>query len=202
MTGRKTKSKYLGLRQNVLLPIYHISYQPFFPRGSKKEIRDENGNLEFNGLRSRIHTNTFYYQGENKINHIPLFVLEDEIDITIKNLHNNGVKATTINQQSISLPTICPSCEHTGSATTALDKRYKTENHFVRIWFNHSKTKPKRCFVATFDAKNGGMKPRDGIDIRKFFTTYYLKKGQSLEFDIDKKTGEIIHKNLDYLSVN
>ena len=51
-------------------------------------------------------------------------------------------------------------------------------------------------------AKNRKIKPRDGIDIRKFFIGYYLKEGQSLEFDIDKKTGEIIHKNLDYLSVN
>ena len=188
--------------QNVMLPIYHISYQPFFPRGSKKEIRDKNGKLVFNGRSSRIHRNTFYYQGENGINFIPLSVLEDDVDKTVKNLHNNGVKATTTTQHSTLLPTICPGCDHTGSATATLDKRYETENRFIRFWYNHSITEPKRCFVATMDAKNGGIKPKAGIDLRKFFIGYYLKEGQSLEFDIDKKTGEIIHKNLDYLSLN
>jgi len=150
--GRKpSKSKNLGLMQVVELPYCHISYQAYFPKGAKREIRDESGKLLFNGRNTRFHTPYFYYPvGEKpnqKINRIFLFCQKKDVEITLKNLTNNGCKNPKAEPMVQRLPRICPSCENEGTIVWDEDYRdYKKENPKIRFWFNHSKTKPKRCF--------------------------------------------------------
>lgn len=203
MVGRNPKSIDIGLMQAMFLPIYHITHQPFFSRGAKREIRDENGKLLFSARNSQISKVSYHYESNGKIITIPLFVLEKDVPVTIKNLENNGCKNLQITQMSTSLPKYCPSCEHEGTATCQLDTRYETQPRFVRIWYNHTNTKPKRCFVGTYDAWTGGIKAKKGIDIRKFYPTYWLSKFRGYaEFPMPKpRKKETTHQILKRLKI-
>jgi len=90
--GRKPKSKNVGLMQVVKLPFCQITYQPFFPKGAKREIRDKDGKLLYHARQMRMSINHFYYLHEGKLQEIPLFVQNKDVEITLKNLIKNGCK--------------------------------------------------------------------------------------------------------------
>jgi len=204
--GRNPKSIDLGLMQRMFLPIYHITHQPFFPHGAKREMRDNNGKLLYSARNIQIREPFFHYENNGKIITIPLFVLENNVLLTIKNLKNNGGKNLKIQQVTTELPKFCPSCDHEGTATCKLDTRYETQPRFVRIHYNHNKPKKDRCYVGTYDAWTGTTKSKEGIDIRKFFRSYWLisKFNGFVELPIPKvrkiETTTQILKRLEILS--
>lgn len=179
MAGRNPIAKGLGIMRQVPIPFYHLTFEAFFPRGTKKE----NKNV-------RISTSVFWYVHEfekkkkkyAKFVPIELFVSKENLEGTIENLKLNGAKKIKKTQHKISLPRYCPECEKVGTSTTKLDDRYETKNHKVRIHYNHGKSKH---YVGTYDLDNGSLKPRgktskkEAIDIRKFFITYWVGKRSS-----------------------
>jgi len=183
--GRKPKSKNVGLMQVVKLPFCHITYQPFFPKGAKREIRDKDGKLLYHARQMRMSTSHFYYSYEGKPQKIPLFVQKKDLEITLKNLIKNGCKKPKAEPMTQWLPRTCPSCDNEGSIVWNEDKRdYKKDSPKIRFWFNHSKTKPKRCFLGTWDYAVNQIRLKKGIDIRKMFVSYYLKEGEKRYFDL------------------
>jgi len=184
--GRKpSKSKNLGLMQNVELPFCHISYQAIFARGAKREIRDNDGKMLFNGRNTRMQTPYFCYMFEGKPMPIPLFCQKKDVEITLKNLIQKGCKKPKAEPMVQWLPRKCPSCDNEGTIVWGDDYRdYKKEQPKIRFWYNHSKTKPKRCFLGTWDDKLNQIRLKKGIDFRKMFFSYYLKPGEVREFNI------------------
>ena len=84
------------------------------------------------------------------------------------------------------LPRICPSCDNEGTIVWRDDYRdRKKELPKIRFSYNHSKTKPKGCFLGTWDNDVNQIRLKKGIDIRKMFVGYYLKEGETKEFNIN-----------------
>lgn len=124
---------------------------PFFPRGSKKEIRDDKGNLLFNARNSRIVVGGNYTkeQAENIVNQ----------------LIESGYKKVQKNKLSIDLPSKCPSCKRQGNPGIVADGRFELKLKQFRLHYNHSSS-PKTCHVGTVDFKNGMMiKLKKGLPI-------------------------------------
>ena len=172
MVGRKPKSKKLGLRQVLKLPVYQITAQPEFVRGAKREIRDNDGKLLFHARRISVTVG---------------FVFEKYLELVLTNLKNAGHKNLKSKQMVTDVPAICPSCNHEGNAVWNYQERgYSTElNPPIRIWYNHTKTKPKRCYFGSWDYKIANIKLKKGIDPRKMFASYYLKEGEVKEFPLN-----------------
>jgi len=165
--------------QNLQIPFYQISCTPFFVRGAKREIRDKNGKLIFHARNSSIIRGSFFYIFKGKRKRIPLRVLEKDLSITKQNLKNQGCKNVKESPASLQLPELCPSCDNIGTATCYLDERVQ-KNTKIRITYNHNKTKPKRCFIGTYDIDNLALKVKAGIDFRKFSIAYLLGSKQTV----------------------
>ena len=190
--SNKLKRKVVGPTQYTKIPFYNLSYEAFFPRGTPKKQR-----------KVRIHQAKFWYVHEfsnkkkqkiAKLVSIDLFVSEENLEKTIKNLTNNGAKKIKKIQHQLALPKYCPECEKVGTANIKLEDRYDTKNHKIRIHYNH-KDKSKH-YVATYDLDNSSISPRgktstkEAIDIRKFYLGYWIQKLgktkngiKTLEFD-------------------
>ena len=178
MVGRKPISKEVGLTQYTPMPFYKLTYEAFYPRGTPKQNK---------GV--RISKRRFLYvheftnkKKEKKFKHvsIDLFVSQENLENTIKNLTTNGAKNIKKIQFQLPLPKYCPECETSGTVNVKLDDRYNTKNHKVRIHYNH-KDKSKH-YVATYDLDTESLSPRgktskkEAIDIRKFYLGYWVKK--------------------------
>jgi len=96
-----------------------------------------------------------------------------------------AVKKPKAEPMSQWLPRTCPSCDNEGTIVWSDDYRdIKKDSPKIRFWYNHSKTKPKRCFLGTWDFTVNQIRLKKGIDVRKMFVGYYLKEGEERHFDL------------------
>jgi hypothetical protein len=189
--SNKKKRKEYGIIQEVTIPFYNLTYDAFGQPKGQKKVRI--GKERFWYIHE-IETKKKKSEKKYKPVLIDLFVNEENLETTIKNLKKNGAKNVKPIQHKLPLPIYCPECEMRGTANIKLDDRYGTKHHKVRIHYNH-KDKSKH-YVATYDLDNNSLNTRgktskkEAIDIRKFYRNYWLQKFgtikngiKTLEFD-------------------
>lgn len=149
----KSKSKQTPVSNHFPIGLFTVSYQPFFPRGAKRKLRDENGKLLYNLENSRIKTGRTFS--------------EDEIDDVIKLLKEQGFKKIKKEELTIDLPRICPLCHRPGSPSKRKDIRFrlkdktlddiekKKKNQKFVLKYTHSKS-PETCHIAYIDLSKKG----------------------------------------------
>ena len=149
----KSKSKQTPISNHFPIGFFTISYQPFFPRGAKRKLRDENGKLIYNLENSRITTGHIFS--------------EYDVDNAIKYLNEQGYKKIKKNELTIDLPRKCPVCGELGSPSKRKDTRFKLKDQLLDdieknkqnqnyiLKYTHSKS-PETCHVGYIDfSKNG-----------------------------------------------
>lgn len=144
----KSKSKQTPISNHFPIGLFTISYQPFFPRGAKRKLRDENGKLIYNLENSRIKTGHIFS--------------EDEIDNVVKSLKEQGYKKIKKEELTINLPRICPVCHRLGSPSKRKDTRFKLkdkilddiekkkQNQKYVLKYTHSES-PETCHIGYID---------------------------------------------------
>lgn len=113
----KSKSKQTPVSNHFPIGLFTISYQPFFERGAKRKIRDENGKLIYNAENSRITKNYIY--------------TKDEIENVMQTAKEKGYKKVRKNELTIDLPRMCPVCHRLGSPSKRKDIRFKLKDRLL-----------------------------------------------------------------------
>lgn len=150
MAGRKSKradvkeyKSYLDTevekKDKVIDGIYRISYRMDFIYGSKIPK-----GMKRNDFRTYIGTAT-----------------KENAELIKEFLITHGQKDVKLEKMKIDLPTKCPSCENNGTPSMYQgkgtlrknDKHNKINRDEIRLIYNHSKTKPKTCFIGTVNMK-------------------------------------------------
>lgn len=165
LSGRPAKSKdFGGLFHTVPLPVFMIKSRPKIPYGAKRRLVDGNGKTIFN-------------LNNSTITHFAC--LDKHKELAIKNAESDGFKNVKAEQMYMILPKVCPSCNNAGTSTFNYDDRgYRPQSiPAIRIWYNHTKTVPKRCLVGTW--RNGAIVLKKTIDIRKMSMPYQIKNNLS-----------------------
>lgn len=164
LAGRKKIAQEAPFRYYLPIPYYtSFSYQPFFEKGSKTKITDENGKVVYDAKKeSRIH----------KLCFIP----EDDLEKAKQDLENIGYKKIKFHSAPIDLPPLCPSCERIGSPTYSKENRFEMKRKPIRIIYNHSqKEPPKTCLYAEIDFKNKKLRLKKGLSIQKAGWSHWAK---------------------------
>ncbi|MBI4131022.1 MAG: hypothetical protein HY476_00845 [Nitrosarchaeum sp.] len=150
----KSKSKQTPVSNHLPIGLFTISYQPFFPRGSKRKIRDENGKLIHNLENSTITTNHIY--------------TKDELDNVIQTAKEKGYKKVRKNELTIDLPRLCPICHRLGSPSKSrprfrikdkmlddIEKNKLSQKYLLK--YSHS-TSPEKCHIGFIDISKQDIK--------------------------------------------
>lgn len=134
MVGRKPKAKVRKPTAHLPIELYTVSYSPQFPRGAKREIRDDDGKLLFSARQMRIRDSRVF--------------TKDQIENVIKALVTVGYQNVEAVQQKIDLPSKCPACKREGTPAITIDKRQDLKEKKNRLNYNHTSS-PKTCYVGT-----------------------------------------------------
>ena len=153
MVLAKSKSKQTPISNHFPIGLFTISYQPFFPRGSERKIRDENGKLIYNLENSTITQNYIY--------------TKDEINNVIQTAIEKGYKKVRKNELTIDLPRLCPICHRLGSPSKSrprfrikdkmlddIEKKKLSQKYLLK--YSHS-TSPEKCHVGFIDISKQGI---------------------------------------------
>lgn len=149
----KSESKQTPISNHFHIGLFTISYQPFFPRGSKRKLRDENGKLIYNLENSRITKNYIY--------------TKDEIENVMQTAKEKGYKKVRKNELTIDLPRLCPTCHRLGSPSKYrprfrvkdnmlddIEKNKLSQKYLLK--YSHS-TSPVTCHVGFIDISKQGI---------------------------------------------
>lgn len=163
LAGRKKIAHEAPFRYYLPTPYYTFSHQPFFEKGAKTKITDENGKVVFDAkTQSSIHK--------------PYLIHEDDLEKVKQDLENKGYKRIKFRNRSVDLPPLCPSCERIGSPTYSKENRFEMKRKPVRIIYNHSqKEPPKTCLYAEIDFKNRKIKLKKELPIQKAGWGYWAR---------------------------
>jgi hypothetical protein len=143
------KSKSIQNPASNYMPIglFTVSYRMEFVKGSKKEIRDEQGKLLVSMKKFRTTPS--------------LIISKDEIEFFVKELENNGLKDVKSKELRINLPRICPRCNRKGSPRIAKWKSPYSPNKATifstQLVYGHS-TKPETCNIGKISVKPNEIK--------------------------------------------
>jgi len=145
LTGRKPNAKIIG--PNAYLPIerYTISHSMEWVRGAIREIRDKDGKLLKSERDFRTHIGGTY--------------TKEEAETFKSYMQEQGIKNIKLHKLNLNFPSECPKCGHAGTPTIyngtgtvrANDRQNLINRDEHRLTYNHSKTKPKTCFIGTVD---------------------------------------------------
>ncbi len=145
MAGRKSNAKIIG--PNAYLPVerYTISHSMEWVRGAKREIRDDDGKLLNSERDFRTGIGGTYTKEQAE---------------TLKSyMQEQGIKNIKLHKLDLNFSTKCPKCEHDGTPTIyhgtgtvrVNDRHNQVNRDELRLTYNHTKTKPKTCFIGTVD---------------------------------------------------
>jgi hypothetical protein len=150
LAGRKPKadvnpaSSYLDIevekKGEVIEGIYRISYRMDFVYGSKIPK-----GMKRNDFRT--------YLGNP--------MTKNNAKLMKAFLTTQGQKDVKLEKMKMNLPTKCPSCQHNGTPSMYQgkgtlrknDSRNEINRKEIRLIYNHSKTKPKTCFIGIVKMK-------------------------------------------------
>ena len=134
--------------------LYQVSYQPFFERGAKRKIRDENGKLIYNAENTRI-TRQYVYT-------------KDEIENVMQTANEKGYKKARKEELTIPLPRECPLCHRLGSPAKYktrfrvkdkmlddIEKNKLSQKYLLK--YSHS-TSPEKCHIGFIEISKQGIK--------------------------------------------
>ena len=146
MVGRKSNATIIGPNAYLPAELYTISYSTEFVRGAKTEIRDDDGKLLYNAKTSMR-------------THIAGTYTKEQAESFKSFLQEQGIKNIKLHKPKWDFPRECPSCKHNGQPNIYKQKgTYRindTEKGIKRdslkLFYNHSKTKPKTCLIGTVD---------------------------------------------------
>ncbi len=167
MAGRKPKATIrepkafldasVEKKGELIDALYRISYRMNFKRGAK--IPD---GMKRNDFRT--------YLGSP--------MTKDNAEQFKQFLIEQGEKDVKLDKLKLDLPSKCPSCENNGTPSMYQgkgtlrkdDKVNEINREEIRLIYNHSKTKPKTCFVATvlLDSTGVQFKLKSGLPIDSF----------------------------------
>jgi len=146
------------------IELYTISYRTEFVRGAKREIRDDNGKLLYSSRQMRTVIGGTY--------------TKEQAETIISTMKEQGIKNTKMNKLKFNLTSECPSCHNPGSPSTyhgkgtlrTTDEHNQINRDELRLQYNHSKTKPKTCFIGTviLDSPIPQIKLKQGLPIDSF----------------------------------
>lgn len=132
---------------NAYLPsgLYTISHSMEWVRGAKREIRDDDGKLLNSERDFRTHIGGTY--------------TKEQAESIRTDMQKQGIKNIKLHELDWNFSSKCPKCGNAGNPTiyhgTQTIRRNDTQNKNLvdelRLTYNHSKTKPKTCFIGTVD---------------------------------------------------
>jgi len=136
-----TNTTIIGPNAYLPVKLYTISYSTEFVRGAKREIRDDYGNLLYSSRQMRTHIGGTY--------------TKEQSEAIIYDMNKQGIKNAKMKETKLNLPSKCPRCKQQGSpsiykgkGTYRLhDKEKQINRDELRLQYNHSKTKPKTCYI-------------------------------------------------------
>jgi len=130
---------------NAYLPVelYRISHSMEWVRGAKREIRDDDGKLLNSERDFRTGIGGTY--------------TKEEAESIRSDMQKQGIKNIKLHKLNLDLPSKCPKCGNAGTPTIyhgtgtvrANDELNQINRDELRLTYNHTKTKPKTCFIGT-----------------------------------------------------
>ena len=132
---------------NAYLPsgLYTISHSMEWVRGAKREIRDKDGKLLSSERDFRTHIGGTY--------------TKEQAESIKSYMQEQGIKNIKLHKLDLDLASKCPKCENAGTPSIyhgtgtvrANDRLNQINRDELRLTYNHTKTKPKTCFIGTVD---------------------------------------------------
>ena len=114
-------------------------------RGAKREIRDKDGKLLNSERDFRIGIGGTY--------------TKEQAESIRSDMQKQGIKNIKLHKLNWNFSSKCPKCGNTGNPTIyhgtgtvrANDRLNQINRDELRLTYNHTKTKPKTCFIGTVD---------------------------------------------------
>jgi len=132
---------------NAYLPIerYKITHSMEWVRGAKREIRDDDGKL--------LNSEKDFRTG------VPGTYTKKQAESIKSYMQGQGIKNIKLRKLDLDLASKCPKCGNAGTPSIyhgtqtvrVNDIQNKNLVDELRLTYNHSKTKPKTCFIGTVD---------------------------------------------------
>jgi len=132
---------------HAYLPIerYKITHSMEWVRGAKREIRDDDGKL--------LNSERDFRTG------VPGTYTKEQAESIKSYMQGQGIKNIKLHKLGLDLASKCPKCGNAGTPTiyhgtqtvrvNDIQNKNIVDEH--RLTYNHSKTKPKTCFIGTVD---------------------------------------------------
>jgi len=142
---RKPNARIIGTHAYLPVEHYTISHSMEWVRGAKREIRDNDGKL--------LISERDFRQG------VPGTYTKEQAESIKSYMQKQGIKNIKLNKLDLDLKSKCPKCGNLGTpnfyhgtqTVRVNDPQNKNYEDELRLTYNHSKTKPKTCFIATVD---------------------------------------------------
>jgi len=142
---RKPNAKIIGSNAYLPVELYTISHNMEWVRGAKREIRDDDGKLLNSERDFRTHIGGTY--------------TKEQAESIRTDMQKQGIKNIKLHKLNWNFSSKCPKCGHVGNPTTyhgtgtvrVNDRLNQINRDELRLTYNHTKTKPKTCFIGTVD---------------------------------------------------
>jgi len=142
---RKPNAKIIGPNAYLPVELYTISHSMEWVRGAKREIRDDDGKLLNSEQDFRTHIGGTY--------------TKEQAESLKSYMQEQGIKNIKLHKLDWNFASKCPRCGNAGNPSMyhgtgtvrANDRQNQINRDELRLTYNHTKTKPKTCFIGTVD---------------------------------------------------